>query len=105
LSLNDQLLQGPDLTSCLIRVLSRFRTQPVAFVGDIDAMFDQVCVPDTQRDFLRFFWWPNGNLNRDLTEYQIYVYLFGAVSSPSCSNFVLRQAADDAEEYVGSETA
>ena len=32
------------------------------------------------------------------------VHLFGAVSSPSCSNFALRKAADDTE-IVGAETA
>jgi len=42
-------------------------------MGDIHAMFHQVRVPDTQRDFLRFFWWPNGNLDRDLAEYQMNV--------------------------------
>ena len=56
-------------------------------MGDIDAMFHQVRVPDTQRDFLRFFWWPNGNLDGDLAEYQMNVHLFGAVPFPSCSNF------------------
>ena len=30
---------------------------------------------------------------------------FGAVSSPSCSGFALRRAADDAEKIVGPETA
>ena len=74
-------------------------------MGDIDAMFHQVQVPDNQRDFLRFFWWPDGLLDEALAEYQMNVHLFGAVSSPSCSNFALRQAADDAEKHVGSETA
>ena len=74
-SLNDQLLQGSDLTSCLISVLSGFRQQPVAFMRDIDAMFHQVRVCDTQRDFLSFFWWPHGNLDRDLAEYQMNVEL------------------------------
>ena len=104
-SLNDQLLQGPDLTSCLVSVLSRFRQQPIAFMGDVDAMFHQVRVPDKQRDFLSFFWWPSGNLDGDLAEYQMTVHLFGAVSSHSSSNVALRQAADDAEKFVGSETA
>ncbi|XP_068692637.1 uncharacterized protein [Montipora foliosa] len=104
-SLSDQLLQGPDLTSCLVSVLSRFRQQPIAFMGDIDAMFHQVRVLDKQRDFLRFFWWPSGNLDGDLAQYQMNVHLFGAVSSHSSSNFALRRAADDAEEFVGSETA
>ena len=33
------------------------------------------------------------------------VHLFGTVSSPSCSYFALRRAADDAEKVVGQETA
>lgn len=104
-SLNDQLLQGPDLTNRLVGVLTRFRQEPVAFMGDIDAMFHQVRVPEGQRDFLRFLWWPEGDLTRDPEEYQMNVHLFGAVSSPSCSNFALRKAADDAEKIVGVETA
>jgi hypothetical protein len=54
-SLNDKLLQGPDLTSSLVGVLSRFRQHPVAFMSDVEAMFHQVRVPEDQEDFLRFF--------------------------------------------------
>ena len=104
-SLNDQLFPGPDLTNCLVGVLTRFRQEPIAFIGDIEAMFHQVRVPEYHRDFLRFLWWPGGDLSRDLEEYQMNVHLFGAVSSPSCSNFALRRAADDAENHVGRETA
>ncbi|PFX13125.1 hypothetical protein AWC38_SpisGene22820 [Stylophora pistillata] len=104
-SLNDELLQGPDLTNQLVGVLTRFRQGPVAFMSDIDAMFHQVRVPEGQRDFLRFLWWPDGDLMKNLEEYQMNVHLFGAVSSPSCSNFALRRAADGAEKIVGPETA
>ena len=104
-SLNEQLLQGPDLTNRLVGVLTRFRQEQVAFMGDIEAMFHQVRVPEDQRDYLRFLWWPDGALSQSMEEYQMNVHLFGAVSSPSCSNFALRRAADDAEEQVGSETA
>ena len=38
-------------------------------------------------------------------EYQMNVHLFGAVSSPSCSNYTLRKAAVDSETTVGAETA
>lgn len=41
-SLNTELLQGPNLTSTLLGVLMRFRQQPIACVGDIRAMFHQV---------------------------------------------------------------
>jgi hypothetical protein len=44
-SLNDQLLQGPDLTNTLIGVLTRFREEPVALIADIEAMFYQVRAP------------------------------------------------------------
>ena len=104
-SLNDQLFPGPDLTNCLVGVLTRFRQEPIAFIGDIKAMFHQVRVPKYHRDFLCFSWWPDGDLLRDLEEYQMNVHLFGTVSSPSCSNFALRRAADDAENHVGRETA
>ncbi|XDV39580.1 hypothetical protein PO909_008806 [Leuciscus waleckii] len=40
-SLNQQLLQGPNLTSTLLGVLLRFRLEPVAVMGDIQAMFHQ----------------------------------------------------------------
>ena len=46
-----------------------------------------------------------GGLTQDLEEYQMNVHLFGAVLSPSCSNFMLRKAADDAEKIVGTEAA
>ena len=62
-SLNDELLQGPDLTNTLVGVLIRFRQHPVAVMGDIREMFNQVRVsPLSQRDHLRFLWWPNDDL-------------------------------------------
>ena len=102
-SLNDQLLQGPDLTNSLVSVLTRFRQEPVALMGDIEAMFYQVLVPAKQRDFLRFLWWPNGAMNAKLVEYRMTVHPFGAVSSPSCSNYALRKTANDNEDELGSE--
>ena len=38
-SLNDQVHQGPDLTSKLVGVLLRFRQEKVAFMADIESMF------------------------------------------------------------------
>lgn len=38
-SLNEELLQGPDLTNTLIGVLQRFREEPVAMMADIESMF------------------------------------------------------------------
>ncbi|KAL0164586.1 hypothetical protein M9458_040339, partial [Cirrhinus mrigala] len=95
-SLNDQLLQGPDLTNTLIGVLLRFRQESVAMMADIESMFYQVRIPDTDADMLRFLWWPGGNLNVEAEEYRMCVHLFGATSSPSCASYALRRTAEDA---------
>ncbi|XP_028405254.1 uncharacterized protein LOC114527759 [Dendronephthya gigantea] len=104
-SINDQLLPGPNLTNTLIGVLIRFGQDPIAFMADIEAMFYQVQVPLSQRDFLRFLWWPNGDLNSNMQEYRMTVHLFGAVSSPSCSNYALRKTASDNEKEFGQQVA
>ena len=52
--LNNKLLSGPDLTNQLRGVLLRFRSNKIAFVGEIEAMFYQVQVPDNQRGFSRY---------------------------------------------------
>ncbi|XP_043222648.1 uncharacterized protein LOC122381925 [Amphibalanus amphitrite] len=94
-SLNDRLLQGPNLTSSLIGVLLRFRQEPFAIMGDVEKMFYQVRVADRDRSLLRFLWWPDGDVSRQLEDYQMNVHLFGATSSPSCANFALRRTAQD----------
>jgi hypothetical protein len=37
LSLNDQVLQGPDLMNNLLGVLLRFKCYPIAFTADVEA--------------------------------------------------------------------
>lgn len=65
-------------------------------------MFYQVKVPANQRDFLRFVWWLNGDISKPMEEYRRSVHIFGAVSSPSCSNFALRRTGTDNEDEFGS---
>ena len=55
--LNKELLPVPDLTNQIIGVLLRFREGHVGVMGDIQTMFHQVKVPDTQCSFLKFLWW------------------------------------------------
>ena len=104
-SLNSHLLQGPDLTNTLIGVLCRFRKAPVAFIADIESMFYQVKVPVQDRDLLRFFWWEEGDTSKNLKEYRMTVHIFGATSSPGCSNFALKVTANDNEQELGSAAA
>ena len=101
--LNEELLQGPDLTNLLVGVLLRFRLGKIAYMADIEAMFYQVQVPLEQQSFLKFLWWPNGNTNKPPREYQMCVHLFGAISSPSCANFALRQTVSDSDCFKTEE--
>ena len=98
-SLNKHLLQGPDLTNSLVGVLCRFRQEAIAFMCDLEAMFHQFKVAEKDRDFLRFYWWENGDTTKKP------VHLFGAASSPGCSNFGLKRAANDYESEFGSDAA
>ena len=94
-SLNKNLLQGPDLTSNLFSVLLKFRQNYVAFMADIKQMFYQVQVPKQDRNFLRFLWYKDGDLNQEPTQFRLKVHVFGAASSPSCSNYALRRIAQE----------
>ena len=103
-SLNNQLLQGPDLTNNLVGVLIRFRQEPIAMVADVEAMFHQVRVQPDDCDALRFLWWPNNDLSKDPIDCQMLVHLFGATSSPSCASFSLERTAKDNQSEFDAET-
>ena len=104
-SINNHLLQGPDLTNQLVGVLCRFRTELTAFMCDVEAMFHQFKVFETHRNFLRFLWWEDGDTTKRPVEYRMTVHLFGAGSSPGCANYGLKKIADDYEEECGPEAA
>ena len=103
-SLNDQLLQGPDLTNNLAGVLLRFRQEPVALMSDIEQMFHQVLVAPDDCHALRFLWWENGNPANNLVDHQMLVHLFGAKSSPCCASFALRKTALDNQSEFDVQT-
>ena len=94
-SLNDQLLQGPDLTNNLTGVLLRFRQEPVALMADVEQMFHQVRVAPDDCHALRFLWWEDGDLAKNPVDHQMLVHLFGATSSPCCASFALKKTARD----------
>jgi hypothetical protein len=99
-SLNGVLLSGPNLTNELLGVLMRFRKNRVAFIADIEQMFYSFLVREDHRDFLRFFWHRNNNLNEDLIEYRMRVHVFGNTPSPAISTYGLRKTVEKAEIEV-----
>ena len=94
--LNDELLQGPDMANSLPGVLIRFRKEDIAITADIEAMYHQVMVPESQRRYLRFLWWPDGNTTQEAEVYEMCVHPFGAISSGGCAHFALKKTALEA---------
>ena len=103
--LNDTLLQGPLLTNTLVGVLCRFRKEQVAVVCDVKAMFHQFSVCPNHRDYFRFMWFKNNDLNSTPVHYRMTRHIFGVVSSPSCANFALKQLAKDHNNTHGVEAS
>ena len=97
ISLNSQLLQGPDWNNRLRSVLPRFRNGEVGFGADIQSMFYVFHLPDEDKDFTRFFWWKNNDPKEDLVEYRANVHIFGNTSSPSLATLGLRFAVMHSE--------
>ncbi|XP_049336713.1 uncharacterized protein LOC125802504 [Astyanax mexicanus] len=62
---------------------------------DVEKMFHQFHVCETDRDFLRFLWWSKGDLSTEPKEFRMRVHLFGAVSSPGCANYGLKYLAKE----------
>ncbi|XP_073724404.1 uncharacterized protein [Misgurnus anguillicaudatus] len=88
--LNEHLLNGPDMINNLTGVLLRFRQHQVALMCDIEKMFHQFQVKENDRNYLRFVWWKDGDMNSQPQAYRMTVHLFGAVSSPGCANYGLK---------------
>ena len=79
-------------------MLMRFRFHPVAVVADIKAMFSQVKVQKSDKDLLRFLWFPGGNLDAKPKAYCMTRHVFGATSSPFAAAHALQQAANESTD-------
>ncbi len=94
-SLNSTALSGPNLMNLLLDVFLKFRRGQYRYISDIECMFYNIHVAKKQRCYLRYWWWPNGDLDGEPQEYQLTVHLFGGCWSPAVAAFCLRRAAEE----------
>ena len=99
-SLNDVLMSNPDMTNSLLGILMRFRKNAVAVSADVKQMFYRFKVHPDHRDFLRFFWYKNNDLNSSLIEYRMTVHVFGNCASPAIATLGLQKAVHTADDEV-----
>ncbi|XP_056393184.1 uncharacterized protein LOC130285449 [Hyla sarda] len=102
-SLNDVLLTGPDLNNKLMGVLMRFRNDSIAFTADIQQMFHCFLVKKEDRNFLRFLWYRDNDLSKEVIEYRMRVHIFGNSPSPSVAIYGLKRSAQEGEAEYGSD--
>ena len=103
-SLNKELLPGPDLMNSLTGVLMRFRQENLDTMCDIEQMFHSFHVSPEHQSFLRFLWFKGNDPSKEVIEYKMTVHLFGNGPSPAIATFGLRKTADDGEEKYGKAT-
>ena len=94
-SLNKELLPGPDMMNSLLGVLIRFRREDTAVMCDIEQMFHSFHVNPLHRDFLWFLWFEGNTAGKPIIEYRMNVHLFGNGPSPAVATIGLRKTASD----------
>lgn len=104
ISLNSVLLSGPDLNNSLIGVLLRFRKEAVAIMADIQQMFHCFMVREDHRNYLRFLWHKENNVNKEVIDYRMKVHVFGNSPSPAVAVYGMRRAIQAGEQDYGSDT-
>ena len=90
-SLNDKCYQGPDMNNKLLHVLLRFRQHDCAFMGDIEAMYHQVFVPEDDQNALRFLWYDGD----EVQHYRMTRHIFGGVWASSAATYAVRRTVAD----------
>ncbi|XP_058465085.1 uncharacterized protein LOC131438809 [Malaya genurostris] len=95
ISLNSNLLKGPDLLTPLLKVLCNFRQKQYAITGDIRQMFHQLLIREQDRQSQRFLWRTDAKCAPDV--YIMDVATFGAKCSPCSAHYVKNLNAKEFE--------
>ncbi|XP_068246878.1 uncharacterized protein [Palaemon carinicauda] len=101
-SLNSVLLTGPNLTNDLLGVLIRFRKEMLAVTADIQLMFHCFLVREDHRNYLRFLWHKDNDIDNDLVVYRMRVHVFGNSTSPAVAMLGLRKTAQASGKDFGN---
>ncbi|XP_049316979.1 uncharacterized protein LOC125779750 [Bactrocera dorsalis] len=101
ISLNSQLLKGPQEYRPLPSILFRFREGAVAVCGDIKEMFHQVLIREDDR-CAQWFLWRDGDATQPPDVYEMCVMTFGAACSPCAANYVKKVNALEHQDEHGT---
>ncbi|GFT01585.1 uncharacterized protein LOC103569155 [Trichonephila clavipes] len=89
ISLNDKLMVGPQLQTDLTTILLRFRTQKIAITADIEKMYRQITLQDS--DFQRIVW--RNSPFEPIQDFRLTRIAYGTASAPYLAIKCLQQLA------------
>ncbi|CAK1601945.1 unnamed protein product [Parnassius mnemosyne] len=93
ISLNEELLVGPQLQDDMRSLIMRWRMKRICFVADIQKMYRQILVSKEDRDLQRILW-RNCKI-QPVQDYRLLRVTFGTASAPYLAVRTLHQVAED----------
>lgn len=97
-SLNDIQMVGPVIQSDLISILLRFRQHRYILVADIEKMYRQIEISQSQRHLQLILW--RDSTNQPIEVFQLNTVTYGTASAPFLSTRCLLQLALDCPDHV-----
>lgn len=94
ISLNSELMAGPDQLIPLPDILRRFREAWIGLSTDIIEMYHRVFVNECDQDSQRFLW-RDGDINKEHEVYVVKVLPFGLTCSPTIAQSVKNKNAQN----------
>ncbi|XP_063391167.1 uncharacterized protein LOC134676697 [Cydia fagiglandana] len=102
-SLNDELMVGPQLQDDLRNLLMRWRLKRVCFVADVQKMYRQILVTKEDANYQRILW--RQDESEELKEYRMLRVTFGTAPAPYLAVKTLQKIAiDEEEKQLGKQT-
>ncbi|KAJ2941115.1 hypothetical protein O0L34_g10350 [Tuta absoluta] len=93
ISLNDELLVGPQLQEDMRNLIMRWRMKKICYVADVQKMYRQILVTKEDRDLQRIVW--RSSTNEPIKDYRLSRVTFGTASAPYLAVKTMHQIAND----------
>lgn len=94
ISLNEKLMVGPVIQDDIFSLLLRFRTHNYVFTADIEKMYRQFLVRESDRKYQRILW----RMNSEIQTFELNTVTFGLASSSFLAIRCLHQLANDHQD-------
>ena len=72
----------------MVRILLRFRRDKFAAMMDIEQMYHQIKVKESDQDASLFVW--RNTPEEEIDDYKMTVHIFGKIDSPCIANWVIK---------------